>query len=137
MDTDLKHKRYIKHQTMTCPRDVKVNNNKVYILSIQDGPYLHVFTLTGEEIRSLITRDYEGIAQVRLCFSFCLDKKQNILMSDFVAGNIKVFSQEGELLHTLGDTQNGDKTTKPHGITLTDTNKIICTSYLIIGLHMF
>ena len=104
MDTDLKHKRYIKHQTMTYPRDVKVNNNKVYILSIQDSPCLHVFSLTGENIRSLIIRDYEGNAQVRQCYSFCFDKKQNILMSDYQAGNIKVFSQEGALLHRLGGT---------------------------------
>ena len=138
MDTDLKHKRYIKHQTMTHPTDVKVNNNKVYILSMQDSPRLHVFSLTGEKIRSLITRDIEGNAQVRKCYSFCLDKKQNILVSDSLAGNIKVFSQEGALLHTLGDTQDRDKTIKPYAITLTDTNKIICTSLLtIFGLHIF
>ena len=138
MDTDLKHKRYIKHQTMTRPTDVKVNNNKVYILSEQDSPCLHVFSLTGEKIRSLITRDYEGNTQVMKCFSFCLDKKQNILMSDNEAGNIKVFSQEGALLHTLGDTQARDKTIKPLGITLTDTNQIICTSYETnFLLHIF
>ena len=138
MNTDLKHKRYIKHQNMTHPRDVKVNNNKVYILSIQDSPCLHVFSLTGEKIRSLITRDYGGNAQVRQCLSFCFDKKQNILMSDHKAGNIKVFSQEGALLHTLGDTHDRDKTIQPHGLTLTDTDKIICTSSeTIFKLHMF
>ena len=61
MDTDLKHQRYIKHPTMTRPTDVKVNNNKVYVLSYQDSPCLHVFSLTGEKIRSLITRDGEGM----------------------------------------------------------------------------
>ena len=138
MDTDLKHKHYIKHQTMTHPIDVKVNNNKVYILSTHDSPCLHVFSLTGEKIRSLITRDDMRNAQVRLCFSFCLDKKQNILMSDNFAGNIKVFSQEGALLHRLGHTCNKDKTIKPYGITLTDTNKIICTSYdTMFVLHIF
>ena len=137
MDTDLKHKRYIKHQTMTHPTDVKVNNNKVYILSEQDSPCLHVFSLTGEKIRSLITRNYKGNAQVRKCYSFCLDKKQNILMSDSGARNIKVFSQEGALLHTLGDPQDRDKTIQPIGITLTDTNKIICTSETNFLLHIF
>ena len=136
MDTNLKHKRYIKHQTMTRPTDVKVNNNKVYILSSRDSPCLHVFSLTGEKIRSLITRA-SGNAQVRRCYSFCLDKKQNILMSDSGARNIKVFSQEGALLHTLGDTQDRDKTIQPIGITLTDTNKIICTSQTNFGMHIF
>ena len=139
MDTDLKHKHYIKHQTMTHPRDVKVNNNKVCILSMQDSPCLHVFSLTGEKLRSLITRDSKGNAQVMQCLSFCIDKKQNILMSDYKAGNIKVFSQEGALLHTLGDTQDEDKTIRPEGITLTDTNKIICTSDIRFRfqLHIF
>ena len=137
MDTDLKHKRYIKHRTMTNPTDVKVNNNKVYVLSYQDSPCLHVFSLTGEKIRSLITRDYGGNAQVRRCYSFCLDKKQNILMADYDARNIKVFSQEGALLHTLGDTQDGEEIIKPEGITITDTNKIICTSVAGLRLHIF
>ena len=138
MDTDLKHKRYIGHQTMTGPHDVKVNNNRVYILSNHDSPCLHEFSLTGEKISSLITRDLKGNAQVRQCYSFCLDKKQNVLMSDFGAGNIKVFSQEGALLHTLGDTQARDKTIKPLGITLTDTNKIICiSSFTHFRLHIF
>ena len=128
MDTDLKHKRYITHQSMTRPRDVKVNDNKLYVLSAKDNPCLHVFSLTGEKIRSLITRDESGNAQVQFCYSICLDKKQNILMADCNAQNIKVFSQEGVLLHILGGTQDTDKTIKPSGITLTDKNNIICTS---------
>ena len=130
MSTGLQHSNYITHQTMTSPYDVKVNNNnnQLYVLSDTDSPCLHVFSLTGEKIRSLITRDTNGNAQVRRCESFCLDKKLNILMADYGAGNIKVFSQEGALLHTLGDTQDGDKTITPIGIALTDNNKIICIS---------
>ena len=138
MDTDLKHTRYIKHQTMTHPTDVKVNNNKLYVLRDTDSPCLHVFSLTGEKIRSLITRDYFGNAQVRECYSFCFDKKQNILMSDYGAGNIKVFSQEGALLHSLGYTQGKDKTIQPYGITLTDSYNIICNSpNTNFKLHIF
>ena len=138
MDTDLSLKRYITHKTMSRPTDSKVNNNKLYILSDQDSPCLHVFSLTGEKIRSIITRDMKGNAQVRKCLSFCLDKKQNILMSDKQAGNIKVFSQEGALLHTLCDTQNEDNIIAPQGIALTDTNRIICTSvHTKFGLHIF
>ena len=128
MSTGLQHSNYITHQTMTRPHDVKVYNNQLYIMSDTGSPCLHVFSLTGEKIRSLITRDEDGNAQVRRCYSFCLDKKLNILMADHGAHNIKVFSQEGALLHTLGNTQDGDKTITPCGIALTDNNKIICTS---------
>ena len=138
MSTELEYNNYITHPTMTRPRDVKVNNNKVYVLSGTDSPCLHVFSLSGEKIRSLITRDKDGDAQVRECHSFCFDKKQNILMTDYEARNIKVFSQEGALLHTLGDTQVEDKIIQPERITLTDNNKIICTSIgTNFGLHIF
>ena len=138
MDTDLKHKHYITHQTMTCPTDVKVNNNKLYVLSIKDNPCLHVFSLFGEKIRSIITRGYVGNAQVVRCYSFYLDKKQNILIPDNDAHNIKVFSQEGAIRHTLGNTQVKHKTIKPVGIALTNTNKIICTSSPTnFGLRIF
>ena len=136
--TELEHKNYITHPTMTSPCDVKVNNNKVYVLSDRDSPCLHVFSLSGEKIRSLITRDKDWRVEVRRCHSFCFDKKQNILMTDKGAHNIKVFSQERALLHTLGDTQVEDKIIQPERITLTDNNKIICTSIgTNFGLHIF
>ena len=138
MSPGLQHSNYITHLTMTRPSDVKVNNNQLYVLSDTDSPCLHVFSLTGEKIRSLITRDRDGNAQVRRCESFCLDKKLNILMADNGADNIKVFSQKGALLHTLGNTQDGDKTITPKGIALTDNNKIICTSrFTNLPLHIF
>ena len=138
MSTELQHSNYITHQTMTSPCDVKVNNNKLYVLSDTDSPYLHVFSLTGEKIRSLITRDEDGNAQMRRCFSFCLDKKLNILMADYGANNTKVFSQEGALLHTLGHTQDRDKTITPTVIVLTDNNKLFCTSFNTkFLLHIF
>ena len=117
MDTDLNHKRYVKHLTMTYPSDVKVSNNKLYVLSIKDNPCLHVSSLNGENIRSFITRDGMGMEDVSICYTFCFDKRQNILMTDYAANNIKVFSQEGALLHKLGDTQDKDKAITPHGIT--------------------
>ena len=128
MSTGLQHSNYITHQTMKRPCDVRVNNKQLYVLSDTDSPCLHVFSPTGEKIHSLITRDYDGNAQVRRCESFCIDKKLNILMADYGAHKIKVFSQEGALLHTLGDTQAGDKTIRLYGIALTDNNRIICTS---------
>ena len=138
MSTGLQHSKHITHQTMTSPCNVRVNNNQLYVLSDRDRPCLHVFSLTGEKIRSLITCNRDGNAQVRICFSFCLDKKLNILMADHGAHNIKVFSQEGALLHTLGNTQDGDNTITPCGIALTDNNKIICTSFgTNFLLHIF
>ena len=84
MSTGLQHSKHITHQTMTSPCDVRVSYDKLYVLSDADSPCLHVYSLTGEKIRSLITRDREGNAQVKRCLSLYLDKKLNILMADFV-----------------------------------------------------
>lgn len=138
MTKELKHRRYIAHYTMSHPIDVQVNNDYLYVLSTEDSPCLHVFSLLGESIRSLITRDQWGNAQVRRCFSFCLDKQQNIIMGDSCDGNIKVFSQDSTLLYTLGGKEKEEMIIKPHKMALTEDNKIICTSTdTKFGLHIF
>ena len=124
MDTNLNHIHFITHQTMTCPIDIKECTNKLYVLRDVDTPCLYIFSQHGDKLRSLITSDFKGNAQVKRCYSFCLDKKQNVLMLDKRPENIKVFSQEGALLHVLGVTQDRDKTIKPYRITLTFTGRI-------------
>ena len=132
MSTDLKHLHYVTHQEMSRPIDVNIHSNKLYILFSRDNPCLHEFSLNGDKLRSLLLCDRGGRAKVRGCLSFCLDPKQNILMADYEDNHIKVFSQRGELLHTIGDTL------KPQGIYLASNNMIIC-SYVgtNFGLHIF
>ncbi|KAI6650770.1 NHL repeat containing protein [Oopsacas minuta] len=138
MNPKLKHQHYITHHTMTNPRDVKLLDGSLYVLSITDNPCLHVFSPAGEKLRSFITCSKQGNAQVKGPFTFCFDKKQNILIGDDVDRNIKVFSLDGDLLHILGDTQDDDKRIVPTGIVVTNSNKIICSSYNTnFGLHIF
>ena len=138
MDTNLKHKHYIKHQTMTSPIDVNINNNKFYVLSDEYIRCFHVYPLTCEIQKYTLS--------LHLTFGECSSERMLLILSrreteypisDFRAGNIKVFFLEGALLHTLGDSQDRDKTIKL-GITVTNTNKIICTSLdTNFGLHIF
>ena len=138
MTQKLKFQQTIKHTSMTVPCDVKLLDNKVFVLSSSDNPCLHVFSQTGEKLRSFITRDIQGNKQVKGGYSFCFDKQQNILISDYSDNSIKVFSQEGALLHTLGHTQEEEKRITPKGIVVTNDNKVICcSSYNIFGLHIF
>ena len=138
MTPKLKHKQHITHYTMTRPSDVKILDDNVYVLSYIDNPCLHVFNRTGDKLRSFISRSLLGNEQIRECYSFCFDKKQNIIMGDLKAGNIKVFSKEGALLHTLGDTHKEDKTINPFGIVVTNNKEIICSSSdTKLALHIF
>ena len=135
MTQKLEFQQTIKHTSMTQPCDVKLLDNKVFVLS-SDNPCLHVFSHTGEKLRSFITCGTLGCKQVKQGYFFCFDKQQNILISDF--NSIKVFSQEGALLHTLGHTQEREKIIKPMGIVVTNDNKIICSSCNTrFGLHIF
>ena len=130
----------LKHQTMTQPVDVKFSNNEIFVLSCEDNPCMHVFNLSGEKFRSLDSRG-EIRMQVRRAFFFCLDGRNNIVISDWLADNIKVFSPEGDHLHTIG--QDGQKAEmfihprsivnrvatffRPKGIAI-NNNKLICLS---------
>ena len=137
MTQTLKFLKTIEHTSMTRPCDVKLLDNKVFVLSL-NNPCLHVFSQTGEKLRSFITCGQQGNKQVKIGYYFCFDKQQNILISDYRDNFIKVFSQEGALLHTLGHTQEEEKEITPMGIVVTNDNKIICSSYnTMFGLYIF
>ena len=138
MTQKLEFLKTVKHASMTVPYDVKLLDNKVFVLSSSDNPCLHVFSQSGEKLRSFITRDMQGNKQVKRGYFFCFDKQQNILISDYEDDSIKVFSQEGALLHTLGHTQEEEKRIIPSGIVVTNDNKVICSSsYTKFCLHIF
>ena len=52
---DLNHLRNITHQPMSYPWDVKVSRDCLYVLCPSNNPCLHVLTLEGDKLRSLIT----------------------------------------------------------------------------------
>ena len=117
----------VKHQTMTRPVDVKFSNNEIFVLSPEDNPCIHVFSLSGEKSRSLVTRGGIGM-QVEGAYFFCLDGQNNIIISDWSAYNIKVFSPAGDLLHTIGqEGREAGKFYYPTGIAV-NNNKLICLS---------
>ena len=99
LTTDLEFTDSLRHQTMNSPVDVKFSNNEMFVLSGSDSPSIHVFTLSGEKTRSLVTIG-NGM-QVEGAWFFCLDGHNNILISDYWSHNIKVFSPAGDLLHTI------------------------------------
>ena len=98
-DPDLKHLRNITHESMSAPVDVKVSRDRLYVL-YRANPCMHVLALEGNKLHSLITRG-EGMDVLRPVF-FCLDPLNNFVISDYGSHSIRVFSPEGNLLHTIG-----------------------------------
>ena len=128
LSTDLAFQDSLRHQTMTRPVDVKFTNNEMFVLSREDNPCIHVFTLSGEKSRSLVTRGGIGMQVSRALF-FCLDGRNNIVISDYSADAIKVFSPAGDLLHKIG--QKGHQAGMfifPYGIAILNNTKLVCVS---------
>ena len=66
----------------------------MYYVSLYPCSYI------GEMLRSLITQ--RDLLQVINAWYFCLDSQENIMISGKDAHNIKTFSKEGILIHTIG-----------------------------------
>ena len=127
LTTNLTFKDSLQHQTMTLPVDVKFSKNELFVLNSEDNPCIHVFTLLGEKLRSLVTRG-NGM-QISLAFFFCLDGRDNILISHCSSNNIEVFSPEGDLLHKILGYRDGSMMIcSPRGLAVLDNNNLIGVS---------
>ena len=128
LDSSLHPIREVAHPSMHRPRDVKLTTDEIYVLSGSDTPCVHIFSYTGHNIRSLITCG-RGM-QVTNPSYFCLDAHKSLIISDLSAHQIKIFSNEGTLLHTLGE--HGHEVgmfVSPAGLALTSNPKLVTVSY--------
>ena len=127
LDDSLHFQRSITHQTMQCPCDIKLTPDEVYVLC-PVSPCILVFSHAGEEIRSLVTRGMAG--QIGSADFFCLDKKQNLLICDWRNDQVRIFSEEGTHLHSIGQPgQQAGMLYYPSGIVLTKNLKIVIVSF--------
>ena len=126
-DPDLNHLRNITHQSMSQPYDVKVSHDRLYILCPNTNPCLLVLTLEGDKLHSLIACGEE--LDVLEPNFFCLDPLNNFVLSDFKSNSIRVFSPEGNLLHTIGrEGHEQGMFTHPMGVAVTLNGRVVCVS---------
>ena len=126
LTSKLKFKKIFKHDLMTRPVGVKLTEELMYVLSHVDDPCVHVFTLTGDKIRSVLSR---GKSQLNAPWFFCIDSNANIVISACNDHCIKVFTPDGEFLHQIGQ-QGHEKGmfSYPGGISFTKEGSLICVS---------
>ena len=136
LDQSLRFKRHVTHQSMNNPRHVKLTRDEMYVLCMS-SPCVHVLNHAGEMTRSLVTRGYGK--QVHNAYFFCLDAEQNLLISDYGAHDVKIFSKDGTYLHTVG--QEGlerGMLDHPTEIALTkDLNLVVVSNNKNFGLQIF
>ena len=136
-DPDLNHLRNITHPSMSRPWDVQVSRDHLYVLCPDDNPCLLVLTLEGDKLHSLITCG-EGLDVLCPLF-FCLDTLNNFVLSDLNSHSVRVFSPEGNLLHTIGrEGHQQGMFCYPQGVTVTPNGRLVCVSYnRNYGLQIF
>ena len=107
---------------ITLPTDISIHSDTLHILSQnkntiycynRDGTYLKKIELTGQE------------QQMTAALFFTTDKRGNFLITDQLINEIRVFSPDGVLKHTLGRGHLRLLT----GIQLDNSDNIICVCF--------
>eukprot|EP00800_Vazella_pourtalesii_P010203 TRINITY_DN253_c0_g1_i7.p1 TRINITY_DN253_c0_g1~~TRINITY_DN253_c0_g1_i7.p1 ORF type:complete len:122 (-),score=20.62 TRINITY_DN253_c0_g1_i7:38-403(-) len=110
---------------MSQPSDVKVSRDRLYVLCPYNNPCMLVLTLEGDKLHSLITRGEMSYPR----FFFCLDPLNNFVISDFRSYLIRVFSPEGNLLHTIGrEGHQPGMFYCTKGVAVTPNRRLVCVS---------
>ena len=127
LDTDLNHLRNITHRAISQIFDVKLSQDRIYVLCPYRNPCMMVLSLEGDMLHSLISKGLE--LDVLEPYFFCLDANNNFIISDVGTHSIRVFSPAGNLLHTIGRLghQRG-MFYKPQGIAIDTNGRLVCVS---------
>ena len=126
LNSSLQHLRSLTEQPIELPMNIKLTDDEVYVLCY-DNPCVQVFSHAGERLRSLVSRG--GHMQVSSPSFFCLDAKRNIIISDNVAHQIKIFSKEGNHIRTIGrQGQRPGMFYCPTGLALTKDLSLVVVS---------
>ena len=115
LNSELKLVRKIGKDKLEHPRDVKINKNNIFVADKNEINNIHIFTESGDKIRSFIKLD-RGTGDIHFCF----DLYNNIIVSDCDSNSIQIFTINGELIHKIVCKNY------PRGIAVDNNNNIIC-----------
>ena len=110
------------------PHDVKLTPTQVFVLDW--GSYcVHLFSENGDSyLKSIVKKEFDFDMQIKNPFFFCLDRADNILISD---GNhlVRIYNQEGNILYRLGGKgEKEGKFKKPNGLAVSHTGLLYIVS---------
>ena len=128
LDKDLKFMKRIELKSTqlksyTQTQSIQLYKDNMYVMFDKCPPFhLQIFTLQGDLVRCLIER-----SEIRWSYFFSIDQLGNIIVADWGGNQIKIFSKEGEVLHTItSDMLPGDREfNHPHGVAIDKQNRII------------
>ena len=130
-DKDLKFQERIKLNSTQVNSDthtnsIKLHEDHMYVMfghySFPPPFHLQIFTLEGELVNCLMKQ-----SEIRFSWFFSIDQLGNIIVADWFRNEIKIFSQEGEVLHTITSDMLPEyqRFFCPYGVAIDQQNKII------------
>ena len=126
--TNLQFKSSFGTHKLDYPHDVKLTPDCVVVLD-WSPKCVHLFSRDGDYLSSCISQGIEQNSLVSGPEFFCLDLSGNILISDCYHHCIKIFTQSGEFIHSIG--RKGNKKgefIKPYGIAISKSGVIFVVS---------
>ena len=93
-NSELKLVREIGKDKLKYPLDVKINKNDIFVADNNEINNIHIFTKSGDIIRSFIKLD-KGTGGI----SFCFDLYNNIIVSDYWSRSVQIYTINGEIIH--------------------------------------
>ncbi|KAI6661921.1 E3 ubiquitin-protein ligase TRIM71-like [Oopsacas minuta] len=115
--SDLEYIREIGKDKLIKPRDVKINNNNIFVADNNKINNIHIFSKSGDLLKSFIK-----LENVKEFIFLCLDLYNNIIISDYFGKSINIFTEDGQLIHKI-------KCIYPTGIIVNNNFDIICASF--------
>ena len=104
----------------------RVSRDRLYILCHRNNPCMHILTLEGEKLHSIILRE-EGMDVIDPLF-FCLDPLYNIVLSEYWGDLVRVFSPEGNLIHKIKRDGYKPDFDYPSAVAVTPNGRLVCVS---------
>ena len=124
LNSELKLVREIGKGKLIRPRDVKINKNNIFVADNNEINNIHIFTQSGDIIRSFIKLD-KGTGNIYLCF----DLYNNIIVSDYWSKSIQIYTINGVLIHKIVCKDS------PRGIAVDNNNNIICACIDVVYIY--
>ncbi|KAI6658449.1 PEP-CTERM domain protein [Oopsacas minuta] len=123
LDSELNFERFISHESVIKPVDIKFAKDKMFVLCYNIPEKVHQFNFTGDYLKCVIA--YGGGATL----FFCLDVANNILISNWTTNTILIYNQAGVLVCTIGKVGHGKgEFSRPYGIVTTSNARLIVSS---------
>ena len=118
---DLPLKSHFGQAILKAPRDIKLTNEFVYVLSSYE-PFLYSFNYDfAQTHNTAISSISRHLNEPR---AFCIDGSGHFIVSDYPQNSIFIFNQHGELVSTITDSVK-----EPFGVTLDLNGRIIVVGY--------